>query len=141
MLVHMMSDDILQIRDFVRTTQKVAVFCGFVLGLGFLVFWSRHIAFGFIAGVTVSVVNFQLMAADSYELIGKKPQKARRFIISRYLVRYIIMFVFIALVVTRTDFNIIAAFSGLLFVQMVLVFGRLLQTTDSDSKIREGFQK
>ena len=111
----------MSLRTFVGGIQKKALIYGSAVGgvLGLL--WSWNIGLGLIAGVCVSVVNFQLMAVDAFDMVDKRPRGARRFIIGRYALRYVIMFGFIALVAVRTDWNVFAAFAGLFFVQGVLV--------------------
>ena len=126
------------IRDFVRKTKKSAIFFGLILGILLLVLWSRSVGLGFLAGAAVSVINFQLMAVDVYEIAEKKPNKARRFIIGRYALRYIIMFGFIALIVTRTNFNIIATFVGLFFIQVHLIGGQAIRRISINRKISKG---
>jgi len=108
-------------RSFVRDTQKKALFYGSVAGLTLVFLWSREVGVGFIAGFLISVINFQLMSVDAFDLVDKGSGKARKFIIGRYVLRYAIMFGFLALVATRTSLNIFASFAGLFFVQGVLV--------------------
>ena len=102
--------------------------------------WSHSIGFGFLAGVTISVLNFQLMAVDAYGITGKAPKKARKFIIGRSAVRFAIMFVFLALIAHRTDLNIIATFIGLFFVQAILVGEQLLHINYRDHKAGNVFK-
>ena len=114
------------VRRYVRTIQKSALVVGSI-ACGLL--WSlvsRSVGLGFMAGVLVSVINFQLMSVDALDMVGKQPKKARSFIISRYALRYAIMFGFIAVIVTRTDLNVVASFIGIFFVQFVLVGERVL---------------
>ena len=127
-----------EIRAFVRKTQRAAIFFGVVTAaaIGFLV--SLRAGYGFLAGVAVSVINFQLMAVDSYGMAGRSPKGARKYITGRVLIRYVIMFSFVALIVTRTEFNIVAAFTGLFFVQMILVGGRLLDNLRPVVKTSKG---
>jgi len=118
-------DRIGEARSFVRETQKKALFYGSVAGLTLVFLWSREVGFGFIAGYLISMINFQLMSVDAFDLVEKVPGKARKFIIGRYLLRYAIMFGFLALVATRTSLNIFASFAGLFFIQGVLVTGQV----------------
>jgi len=114
------------IRRYVRTIQKSALFFGGMAGgvLWFLV--SRSVGLGFISGVLVSVINFQLMSVDALDMVDKQPRKARSFIIGRYALRYVIMFGFLAVIVTRTDLSVVASFIGIFFVQFVLVGEQVL---------------
>ena len=80
------------------------------------------------------------MAVDVFGIENKAPQKARKFIIGRYALRYAIMFCFIAMIVTRTDFNIIATFIGLFFVQMSLVVGQVFHGTNIAGKFFKGIK-
>lgn len=131
-------EETVSVRAFVRKTRNAAIFSGLIIGLFLVFFWSRLIGFGFLAGVLVSIVNFQLMAVDAYEIEEKTPKRARKFIIGRYAVRYAIMFGFLALIATRTDLNIIAAFAGIFFVPALLMIGRLFSVMNIDGRIFKG---
>ena len=135
MLKHSTVDDA---RVFVRKTQKTAIIFGVAIGAMLTYFLSNSAGYGFIAGTGVSIVNFQLMAVDAFQITGKAPRKARKYIIGRYFIRYALIFCFLILIVTRTDLNIIAAFVGLFFVQMVLVCGQLLHGAHSVLKTTRG---
>jgi len=114
-----------KVRSFVRKTQRTAILCGCAVGAALTLLWSRQVGFGFFSGMALSVINFQLMAVDAFELFDTTPKKARRFIIGRFVLRFAILFGFLAVIATRTDFNILAAFTGLFFVQAVLFAGRV----------------
>ncbi len=81
------SENAKQVRDFVRKTQITAILTGVTVGLMLLYLWSISVGLGFISGVVVSVINFQLMAVDAFQMAGKIPGKARKFIIGRYIIR------------------------------------------------------
>ena len=115
------SDELYSAKLFVRKTQKRALLSGLVFGILLSLFWTLDAGYGFLSGLAVGIVNFQLMSVDSYHMIGKNPQNARKFIIGRYLLRLGIMFGFIALIATRTEFNIISAFFGLFHVKFILI--------------------
>ena len=119
-------DKTIHARIFVRKTQKSAVILAVCIGLPIVFLWSPLIGLGFMTGAAVSVVNFQLMAVDAFEVAGKAPKKARSFIMTRTAIRYAIMFGFLALIATRTTLNIPATFVGLFFVQMRLFFGHII---------------
>ena len=126
------------IKDFVRNTQKSAIFFGLILGGLLLTFWSRSVGLGFITGTALSVVNFQLMTTDVFGVVEKAPQKARRFIIGRYALRFTIIFGFVILILTRTDFNLFALFVGLFFIQVNLIAGQVLHIFSMNRKISKG---
>ena len=90
------------------------------------------------SGTAVSVVNFQLMATDVFEITGKNPQKARKFIIGRYALRFAIMFGFIVIITKRTDFNIFATFVGLFFIQAQLIVSQAFSRISMNRKISKG---
>ena len=117
------------VRGFVRKMHFLAICAGTIIGLSLVFVWSRSIGFGFLAGTAASVVNFQLMAVDAYELHGKNPRISRRFIIGRYVIRYMILFVFLTIVATKTWFNIYATFAGLFLVHVMFIMGRIFQTS------------
>ncbi len=130
--------DTVSVRAFVRKIRNAAIIIGLILGFFLAFFWSRHIGLGFLAGVLISIVNFQLMAVDAFEIEEKTPKRARKFIIGRYAIRYAIMFGFLALIATRTDLNIIAAFTGIFFVPVFLLAGQLFSVINIDGRIFKG---
>ena len=125
-------------RIYVRKIQKTALLAGIVIGVALAYLLSNSVGYGFIAGAGISIMNFQLMAVDAYQMTEKSSGKARRFIIGRYFIRYALMAGFIILIVTRTEFNIISAFAGLFFIQMIIVFGQLYQAAQSVFKASRG---
>ena len=121
-------------RLFVRKTQKRAFISALFVGFFLTILWSSSVGYGFLSGVAVSIVNFQLMSVDSYMIIDKPPQKARKFIIKRYFLRYAIMFGFLVLVAAYTDFNIIATFIGVFFVKVILIGGQIVRAINFAGK-------
>jgi len=134
-------DNLYSVRSFVRKTQKRALISGLILGSLFAILWSGSVGFGFLSGVAVSIVNFQLMSVDAYTTVGKEPKKVRKFITGRSILRYAIMFGFLAFVASRTDFNIFAAFFGIFFVKAVLVGGEILQVLNLAGKTSRGLYR
>ncbi len=130
-----MDSNLYSTRLFVRKTQKNVLISGLIFGSLLIFFWTRAIGYGFLSGVTVGVVNIQLMSVDVFTMIGKDPRKAQKFIIGRYVLRFAILFGFLALIATRTDFNIIAAFVGVFFSKVVLVGTQIIQGLNVTRKI------
>lgn len=126
------------VRTFVRKTQFIAAAAGIVLGLAFSYFWSKSIGLGFITGTGISIINFQLMAVDAFQIAGKDTGKFRKYIMGRYVLRYAIIFICLTLIVTRTDLSIYAVFAGLFLAQIVIVFGRLFQMAGTVVKTTGG---
>ena len=121
-------------RGFVTRTRNTAIIVGGVIGTALVFLTSRSIGAGFFAGMAVSVINFQLMAVDAFEMVEKTPAKARKFIIGRFVLRYAILFAFLIIIIKKTDYNIFAAFAGLFSVQAVLVAGRIIEAFRPESK-------
>ncbi len=115
-----------EIRTFVRKTQAKALLFGGAIGLLCFFLWHPSVGIGYIFGALLSVVNFQLMTADLFGMADKSPGPAKKFIMLRYSFRYAILFVSLALIATRTNYNIMAVFAGLLSIQAVLVGERIL---------------
>lgn len=114
-----------EIRSFVRRTQAKALLLGGALGLLIIFLWRPAIGIGYIFGSLLSIVNFQLMTVDVFGMVDKSPKSAKKFIMLRYSLRYAILFISLALIATRTNFNIIAVFAGMLSIQAVLVGERV----------------
>lgn len=132
------SDSLYGARVFVRKTQVRSLVSGLIIGTLLLVLWSGSIGFGFLSGAAIGIVNFQLMSVDAYKITEKSPKKARKYVLSRFILRYAIMFGFLALVATRTDFNIIATFIGLFFVKFILIGGQILHGLNIAGKTSGG---
>ncbi len=115
------NDELYSAKIFVRKTQKRALLSGLFFGILLTSILTLNAGFGYLAGLAAGMVNFQLMSVDSYNMLGKSPQNARKFIIGRYLLRSAIMFGFIALIATRTEFNIITGFFGLFHLKFILI--------------------
>ena len=113
-------------RVFVRKTQKITLISGLIIGFLLTALWSVSVGLGFLSGVAIGIVNFQFMSVDSYEIIDKTPKNARKYIIVRFIMRYAIMFGFLALIATRTDFNIVSTFIGLFYIKVILIGGQIL---------------
>ena len=127
-------DSLYNVRLFVRKIQKRSLVSGLILGSLLAIFWSGSVGFGFLSGIAVSIVNFQLMSVDAYTIIEKDPKKARKSTTGRSILRYAIMFGFLALVAARTDFNIFATFIGIFFVKAVLIVGEIIQVLNLAEK-------
>ena len=111
---------------------------GLIIGFLLTVLWSVTVGLGFLAGLAIGIVNFQLMSVDAFESIEKAPTKARKFIVTRYIIRFAIMFGFLALVATQTDFNIIATFIGLFTVKVILIGRQILEGLSMAGKASRG---
>lgn len=114
------NSDIL-LRNFVRRIQWGALALSGAVGFVLFLLWSRQVAFGYLSGAAVSVMNFRLMVADSSGVGKREGRKAKRFIVGRYFLRYGIMAGYIAGIAFKTDFNIFAAFAGLMAIQVTLL--------------------
>ncbi len=131
-------DNVRSSRLFVRKTQKITLLSGLIIGFLLTVLWSVTVGLGFLAGLAIGIVNFQLMSVDAFESIEKAPTKARKFIVTRYIIRFAIMFGFLALVATQTDFNIIATFIGLFTVKVILIGRQILEGLSMAGKASRG---
>ena len=131
-------DNVRSSRLFVRKTQKITLISGLIIGFLLTVLWSVPVGLGFLAGLAIGIVNFQLMSVDAFESIEKAPQKARKFIVTRYIIRFAIMFGFLALVATQTDFNIISTFIGLFTVKVILIGRQILEGLSMAGKASRG---
>ncbi|MFA6471404.1 MAG: ATP synthase subunit I [Candidatus Latescibacterota bacterium] len=125
-----MSGDVINpLRNFVKTTRKKALILGIILGITLFVFWTKTISFGYLCGAVISLVNFQLMAADAFGMVDKSSKSAKKFILFRYFLRYALFFSALILIITRTDFNIFAVFAGVFTVQVVIIGEKLLSAS------------
>jgi hypothetical protein len=134
-----MSGDVIDpLRNFVKTTRKKALFLGIIIGIFLFIFVTKAISFGYLCGAVISLVNFQLMAADAFGMVDKSSKAAKKFILFRYFLRYALFFSALALVVTRTDFNLFAVFVGVFTVQAVIIGEKLLAASGITGKGSKG---
>lgn len=115
-----------RVRLFARQTQVRSVILGAGLGLVMAAF-SKPAGYGFLCGVALSMINFWLMNADVFESAGMNPWKLRLMLVWRVIMRFSAIFGILALIAVKTSFNIVAAFAGLLFVQVVLITGQVVR--------------
>ena len=125
-------------RAYVRRVLKITLAAGLFIGGVTTVVWSSQVGLGFCAGTAVGMINFQLMSVDAYEFAVNPPRKTRWFINGRLIVRLVIMFGFLALVVTRTNFNVVATFIGLFLVKIVLIGGLIVEGLSMSRKKSRG---
>ncbi len=134
-----MSEDLLDpFRSFVRNTREKALIFGALLSVIMFLIGPKTIGFGYMCGVAVSMVNFQLMAADAFGMVDKSSKAAKKFIMLRFFLRYAILLSSLALIATRTDFNIFAAFFGIFTVQAVIIGERLLEASGVTGRRAKG---
>ena len=114
-----------RVRLFIRQTQVRSVILEQV-GLVMAAF-SKPAGYGFLCGVALSIINFWLMNADVFESAGMNPGKLRPMLVWRVIMRFSAIFGILALIAVKTSFNIVAAFAGLLFVQVVLITGQVVR--------------
>ncbi len=119
-----------KIHIYIRNTQIIAAISGFLSGIILAVFWSKSVGFGFIAGVLISIINFQLLSMDALQMSGMATSKAGTFIIGRYFVRYGMILVSLVLIAKYTTFNLLAACLGLFVVQGILFIEHLTTKID-----------
>lgn len=120
-------DSVKGLRSFVRITQLKAFFSGILISFFLYFFFTKSSGYGFICGALISIVNFQLMFIDVLGVATRIPVKAKWFIFSMSLVRYAILICAVVLIITRTEFNIIALFAGIFTIQAVFIFEKLFQ--------------
>jgi hypothetical protein len=114
------------IKKLVRTTSLKTLCMGLGLGAGLFVFWSHQVAFGYITGAFISLVYFFLMASDADRMGARDAGAAKKFIITRYSLRFLILFSSVVAVVRWSDFNVLAVFAGVFAVQTVFVGEKLV---------------
>ena len=112
------------IHVFIRNTQIIAAISGFLGGIILIMFWSKSVGFGFIAGAFISIVNFKLLSMDALQMSGMATSKAGTFIIGRYFVRYGMILVSLVLIAKYSTFNLVAACLGIFVVQGILIIER-----------------
>ena len=98
---------------------------GACVGMILLVSWSREAAWGFWSGVAVGAVNFLLMYSDVRGMGSRNAKAAGKFMGGRFILRYGIMFGYLAVIAVKTDWSVIAAVGGMLSVQAAVMIDML----------------
>jgi hypothetical protein len=92
-----------------------------------MMLFSKPAGYGFLCGVVLSMINFWLMSVDVFQSAGNTTASLRPELIWRLMLRFSAIFGVLALIATKTSFNMVAAFAGLLFVQAVLIASQVIR--------------
>lgn len=109
------------VRWFTRQTQAWSVILGVSVGLAMMVF-SKPSGLGFLSGVALSILSVRLMSPDMPADHAAGPRSRT---VLRAILGYAVLFGFLAFIAHSMPFDLVSAFAGLLFVQIILIIGRV----------------
>jgi hypothetical protein len=89
-----------------------------VIIIGF--FWSKNFSWGFFLGSFISLANFSLLSKYVLKMKQMPIKAAQRFIISRFLLMYVIMAAALFAAVKKGLISFLAVALGLILVKIVI---------------------
>ena len=111
----------------VKVTQKsiakrVVVVNG-VIGLAGILIIEPPIPFltGLLFGTVVSVLNFRLLYLTIERAVRMHPERARKYTVSRYLIRYVLTALVIIVSINSPDINALGTVIGLIMLKLVIL--------------------
>lgn len=90
-----------------------------------LLFFSRDFTLGVILGGLISVVSFSWRQRDLHKLFRNLTEHARKSIMVRYYIRFVVSAVLIYLIITRTSADVIGLLTGLSIVVINIILNLL----------------
>lgn len=114
------------------TTQKSIAKRVFLVNTGVallgLFFIRPYLPFltGIFFGTTVSLLNFRLLYLTIEKAVKMHPERARKFTVSRYLLRYVLTALVILVSINSPDLNALGTVIGLVMIKLVILQRDLL---------------
>jgi phosphate/sulfate permease len=111
----------------VKVTQKSiakrVVIANTVVGLAGLLFIKPTMPFimGLLFGTIVSVLNFRLLSLTIARAVTMHPERARKFTVSRYMIRYVLTALVILVSINSPDINVLGTAIGLITLKLVIL--------------------
>lgn len=100
----------------------------FIIGLIILVFFDNKIPLilGLVLGGGLAIVFFRLLYLNVAIAMGKTPDKARRYMIVNYLIRFIIAGIILYVSAKSSLFNFVTTALGLLSLKLTIYIDNLI---------------
>ena len=111
----------------VKVTQKSIakriVMVNGVIGLLGILLIKPPIPFltGLLFGTVVSILNFRLLYLTIERAVMMHPERARKFTVSRYLIRYVLTALVILVSINSPDINALGTVIGLVMLKLVIL--------------------
>jgi len=110
------------------TQKTIIAACILALAFGILISdwkpWVSGLFFGSIFGV----LNFKLLALTLEKSVKKGPSKARNYVMSRYMVRYVLTAIVLFVGFRANYIHVIGVIVGIFLVKVVIFIDQLLLT-------------
>ena len=104
-------------RDITKKTLYIAT----VPALFSLLWGEFSSILGLVFGLAVSLLLFRLKVVNIDKALDMPAEKARKFIVSRYFVNYIIYFVVLIVAQQKANINFLAVVMGLLLLKFTII--------------------
>ncbi len=102
--------------------------------LGF--FFDFSVLFGFLVGLVVSLINFNLLYISLYKAVQyEEPFKAGVCAFIHYLIRYSFWFMVLYISFMRDDVNLIATIVGIISVKLTIMIGNVFDLWDEKADL------
>jgi hypothetical protein len=111
----------------VKVTQKSiakrVVLVNGVIGLAGILLIKPPIPFltGLLFGTVVSILNFRLLYLTIERAVKMHPERARKFTVSRYMIRYVLTALVILVSINSPDINALGTVIGLVMLKLVIL--------------------
>ena len=96
-----------------------------LLGLPFISPYLPFLA-GIFFGTAVSLLNFRLLYLTIEKAVKMHPERARKFTVSRYMLRYVLTALVILVSINSPDLNALGTVIGLVMIKLVILQRDLL---------------
>ncbi len=96
----------------------------FAIGaVGILIFVSepKSYIYGLLFGMVINILNFRLMSLSIKKAIKLDPNKAQRFTVGNYLVRYLIYGIVLYIAAVADYINLVTVVIGFFTVKLIIV--------------------
>lgn len=117
--------------DIVETQKSIAkrVFVlNSLVALAGVFFIKPYIPFlaGVFFGTAIAILNFRLLYLTINRAVTMRPERAQKFTVSRYMIRYLLTALVILVSLRSPDINALGAFIGLITIKGVILQRDLL---------------
>jgi len=89
---------------------------------------------GIVFGLIFSLLSFRLLDLTLKKSVKMPPAKAQRYVVTRYMTRYILTGAVIYVSVSNTSINVIGTIIGLMILKIVINVSNVLYKERSDIK-------
>lgn len=97
-------------------------------------FTSEPLSFilGVVFGLIFSLLNFRLLDLTLKRSVNMPPEKAQKYVATRYFTRYLLTGIVVYVSITNTSINVLGTIVGLIILKLVIQVSNALYKEQSD---------